>query len=402
MKSVAVFVGACALFALLGAVGYLGLEFVAGGDRAGTEVAPGEAIEADGRLGATGRTAAGDGSASEVDGQARGVAAVDWARTNNDAVRALEAGECERAIELLERCIAAEPEEPVFRRNLASALIAWAIEQRGDGPPCADCLASLERALELAPERDDVERLVAKWRTEADVQRGFWEESSLYFDLAYDGSRDGILRDSYRVLNHLDQIYAKLRELFGADPVREGRPRIPVVLYAPEEFGAVTGLGDWAGGAFDGTVRVPVRDDVSLDDPRLQAVLAHEVAHAFVHATGGKNVPGWLNEGLAQWFEPQAQYSVASARQRLAGLELHELFTLATLEGSLATWSDPERISLAYAQSLAFCDFLARQYGERVLYRMVLAAPDSDPSESFRAAVGVELETAFGDFAAEL
>ena len=54
--------------------------------------------------------------------------------------------------------------------------------------------------------------------------------------------------------------YREYGVLFGHPPGGRGRSRsIAVVFYRPEGFDAVTGLGDWAGGVFDGTIRVPCR-----------------------------------------------------------------------------------------------------------------------------------------------
>src|SRR5690242_21602302 len=54
----------------------------------------------------------------------------------------------------------------------------------------------------------------------------------------------------------------------------------------------------WAAGAYDGTIRVPIRG--ALDHPdELDRVLAHEFAHALIRSLAARNVPAWLNEGLA-------------------------------------------------------------------------------------------------------
>lgn len=386
MKTFFAFLGGLVLFAALAAAGYLALE-LAFADAGEPEVAQPERVASAGGdvVPLAGAVGGGPeaGSASDAEPE------FDWRALNNAAVEALGEDDPARAVELLERCLEAAPGEAIVRRNLAQALVELALFERADRPPCRDCVDLLARALELAPERADVRSLHAKWRSEAEVEADFWSESSLYFDLSYDGSRDDLLADSFKLLNLLDQEYAELRDLFGADPVVAGGPRIPVVLYRREGFDAVTGLGDWAGGAFDGTVRIPISDGTSVTSPALKRVLRHELVHAFVHAVAGRDVPGWLNEGLAQWLEPDASRAVDAAREALAG---DGSFTLAELEGSLATWDDPEQIALAYAWSLVLCDTVADDWGDRVLFRMVVGCAEGrSPAETFERATNVEL-----------
>jgi hypothetical protein len=173
-----------------------------------------------------------------------------------------------------------------------------------------------------------------------------------------------------------------------------------VVLYRRDRFDAVTGLGDWAGGAFDGTVRVPV-EDLEHEVERLKGVLRHELAHAFVHEAGGTKVPGWLNEGLAQWLEPPfldgRAVVVRRARARLEGTAL---YPLEQLRGSLASWTEREAIERAYAESLALVAFIEHMYGERVLFEMVSACKaGGTPEARFRDAVGLELAVVVEDLA---
>lgn len=322
-----------------------------------------------------------------------------FAELNRMAIRALEAGDPERACVLFEQCVKGVSDEPIFARNLAEALARRAQARRERERPCEACTADLERALELAPERDDLARLLERWRSEARLEAGFWRERSLHFELSYDGDRSEILHGSHRLIEVLERAYDDLALSFGTLPVEKGRPPFRVVLYRRAGFGELTGLGDWAGGAFDGTVRVPV-EDLAREERALETILRHELVHAFVLELGGASVPGWLNEGLAQWLEPDSARDVELARAALAGAES---IPLDELQGSLSRWQDEARIARAYAQSLAFVDFLARQYGERILIALVAGCAQSKGvAESFREWTRVELADALGDFAHDL
>jgi hypothetical protein len=331
------------------------------------------------------------GAASGVEGR--------WIEANREAIAALEAGQIETAIAGFEACLAALPDEPALRANLAEALVRQALRDHAARYPCAHCPDLLARARELAPERAEIAELARRWLAEAEAEQGFWRESSLHFDLSYDGSRDDVLWGAPRLLELLEEAYIDYSELFGHYPAEGGAPRIAVALYPRAAFDRLTGLGDWAGGAFDGVVRVPI-GDFELDEAVLRRVLRHELVHAFVHAAGGSSVPGWLNEGLAQWLEDERQRLLSASRQALAGAEL---FPLERLQGSLASWSDAGEIARAYAQSLLLVDHIAREYGERVLFELVLGCRKGEvPAATFERLAGIELETALADLAAEL
>lgn len=314
-----------------------------------------------------------------------------WADLNQEAIEALNAADFETAIEKFEACHAAVPEEPVFAANLAEALARSARGLHDSEPE--EAILRLERALMLAPDREDIAQVLERWKTVASAEEDFAEDLSEHFRLSYDGDRSDLLNFGYtQILRELETAYQEFGELFGVFPVEAGRPRISVVLYHRSQFDAVTGLGDWAGGVFDGTVRIPV-EDFAREKRGLKRVLRHELTHAFIDVVGGRHVPGWLNEGLAQLLEwpflNDRSQAAAGARKSLAG---QPLFALDELKGTLATWKDKSKISRAYAQSLAFTKHVEHMYGERVLYEMVAGCKNGTScSETFRRRTGVEL-----------
>src|SRR5205814_1630830 len=68
---------------------------------------------------------------------------------------------------------------------------------------------------------------------------------------------------------------------------------IPVVLYTTEQFSDITRAPSWAAGAYDGTIRVPMRGALDKEE-ELDRVLAHEFVHAIVHTLSKSAVPTWL------------------------------------------------------------------------------------------------------------
>jgi hypothetical protein len=325
-----------------------------------------------------------------------------WADLNHDAIAALDAGDPEKAVAMFERCRAAVPGEPVFARNLAEALarLSVAEEEKGTEESRQLSLEHLERAAGLAPAREDLKKKLAQVRRLADSERGFQTERSEHFELAYDGARTDLSWSSSEITRKLESAYQDFGELFGIWPVEGGRPRIRVVLYKKSGFHEATGMGHWAVGVFDGAVRVPV-EDLGKESGTLERVLRHEVAHDFVRESGGTGVPGWLNEGLAQWLEPpfvvDRGRAVDVARRRLRG---ERLLPLDQLEGPLGENRSDDEVGLAYTQALALCGWIESSFGERLLFEMVAASRTPGGWRSaFRKTAGTEIDSALPELA---
>lgn len=286
----------------------------------------------------------------------------------------LEKGDVDGAIERFEAALDAWPEVDIYANNLAEALFRSA-KARWDADP-AEALARLERALVVLRDDDrrrELDPLAERWRKSQAAEDGYWTTSSPYFAVSFDGTRRELMNHAHEVLADLDTYYGEFGDLFGQRPVEQGRAKIRVVFYERATFDEVTGLGEWAGGVFDGTIRVPI-GSLANERERLRSVLRHELMHAFVHFVSGGHAPAWLNEGLAQWIERPGEgraLDVALARGKLRG---HELFPLTELRGSLAAWSDKGAIARAYAQALVLIDHLAFSKGDALVFELVAAA----------------------------
>lgn len=321
------------------------------------------------------------------------------AELNNQAVAALERGELDEALALLEQCVAADPLQAVFARNLAETLTRLAVREHERIRPCEPCLEQLSRAVELAPERADLAKLLERWKREAQTEADFHRVQSQHFELAHEVWRGGLLDRSADLLEALELHYAELAALFDVRPAEAGRPRIPVSLYRPAEFSRITGLAEWAGASFDGVIRAPVAEERDLG-PAFDELLRHELIHAFVRESGGRAVPGWLNEGLAQWFQRTPQVELERARLALRG---GELIALERMEGPLTGLSESALVARAYAQCLAFCAFIDREYGRPVLLAMVAGCSNSTSAgATFERWTSTRLSEALARFAAEL
>ncbi len=128
----------------------------------------------------------------------------------------------------------------------------------------------------------------------------------------------GAARSAEAVVGILEEAYLTVCGAMAANP--DGK--VPVILYTDREFREETGLPEWVGGAYDGTIHLPL---AGLDPtaPRARNVVVHEFVHAFNFQVAGGRCPLWLDEGLAQYFEaprPRMDARALSAAARGGGL----------------------------------------------------------------------------------
>jgi hypothetical protein len=201
----------------------------------------------------------------------------------------------------------------------------------------------------------------------------FERRSSPHFDLHQDvaidesGGFHGSRRFEQQVLDELERAYRELDRWLGLRPQR----KIAVVVYDAARFDATfAGLFRFpAAGFYQGVIRV--RGDTRLTEA-LARVLHHELVHAALDAAAPTLwLPGWVNEGAAEWFEARTagQRSLTNGqRAALAQLaragELHSVAALA--QPSFAGMA-PRAAAIAYLESYALIDHLVRSEGDRAL-----------------------------------
>jgi hypothetical protein len=191
----------------------------------------------------------------------------------------------------------------------------------------------------------------------------------LHQDVAIDeaGGFHGSRRFEQQVLDELEGAYDQLDQWLGLRP----RRKIDVVVYDPAAFDAAfAGAFRFpAAGFYQGVIRV--RGDVQLTG-RLSRVLHHELVHAALDAAAPTLwLPGWVNEGSAEWFEARTggQRGLRmDQRAALAGLAQHgELLGLTALAHPTFAGFPQRAAQVAYLESYALIEYLARQRGERSL-----------------------------------
>lgn len=328
-----------------------------------------------------------------------------WVQQNNKGLDALKAGDFATACAILERCVEAHPEQKLFAKNLVEALsrLARGLWEQGDRQ---EAIWKLERAVEISltlgfpDRRPDLAKLLERWHRIFGVESDFWQDTSQHFELSYDANHEDLANGFQDVINLLETAYADLRDFFDADPVFDNQgKRLRVVLYRRDNFDTVTGLHSWAGGAFDGTIRVPVANLVH-EIHGLDPLLRHELVHAFVESIGGKSVPGWFNEGIAQWLSGERGDALKRAKSIFLGDKAKPFLPMSELSGSFSTWTDEDKVRRAYTQSVVLVDALAARYGERFLASLTSAATTGE--EGIESAYEAQMGRTLAEFLSEV
>ena len=214
-----------------------------------------------------------------------------------------------------------------------------------------------EQALARAPGDERLTRRLEAWRREAAVHDTFSTRIATHFNILFEGPADQPM--AARVSEMLEAVYWQVGGAIGAYP----KDILTVVLYSKEQFRDVTQSPTWAGGLYDGRIRVPVAGRV--DEKSLRRVLTHEFTHAVVYSLAPRGVPQWLNEGLAMLME-QGGTAPASSPPPADS----EVPALAKLEGSFARLS-PEDARTAYSTSAAAAQALLDRGGPMVIYNLL-------------------------------
>jgi tetratricopeptide (TPR) repeat protein len=222
-------------------------------------------------------------------------------RRDEDASRALD-----RALEL----------DP--RLTEARVLLGQIRYRGGD---LVGAIGLYERVVADAPDDSRSRETLDRWHREAALHDRLRQSLNDRFTVSFDGPAEAPL--AAQALESLDRAYWRIGQDLSTYPTKP----VSVVLYTAEQFRDITRSPAWAAGAYDGTIRLPLRG--ALDNPtELDRVLAHEFTHALVHTIASRNVPTWLNEGLAAALEaPDLEWAQERVREAPRKMPLDMLRT---------------------------------------------------------------------------
>jgi tetratricopeptide (TPR) repeat protein len=273
----------------------------------------------------------------------------------------------DRAVETLKQAIRLDPKVPN-----AYKIIGDIYDQRDE---IEMAIGYYEKGLDLDPSDQALRQHLSQVRREARVQGSFQQQASLAFTVKFEGrEREEAAR---QVLSDLEGAYRDLGQALSYYPEEP----ITVILYTDQQFQDVTRSASWTKGIYDGKIRVPM-DGAEQNPDLLRKVLYHEYTHAVVHGISrGLDIPTWLNEGLAVYFESGG----ASPREQLLARQVRSgtpLVPLSALHGSFQRLTDAQA-SLAYAESYAAVKALVDRYG---LFRVGQLLEDLGRQKNFAEA----------------
>lgn len=301
----------------------------------------------------------------------------------------LDGGDTARAVELLEEAYAWDGENGLLLAELTLAYLRadnfafarfyleLAEAQAPAAPPetyavlgdvyhslhrLEDAVLAWEQAQRLGGEDPALLARLSRARQELSLTAGQKFLGTEVFSFHYDAA---IPHETIeRISESLSRSYRRQSEFFQAG-LPSGQT---VVLYGGRSYFSLVSIPEWVSGVYDGKIRVCLDPDGGLT-PQLEGVLSHELTHALVRRASGDRAPGWLHEGLAQWFEGK----------RLIRAEIKDLFRgraplpLSQMEGNLARKARRAEARANYGEALGLVEYLVHQRGEGTLPCLVRA-----------------------------
>ena len=199
----------------------------------------------------------------------------------------------------------------------ASLLLGSVLYQTGDLDGAID---TYQRALAFNPNQPQLTKQLEAWRKEAELHSGFRQTLGDHFTVMFEGPAEAELAS--RAVAVLEADYWRIGTALSIYPTSV----TTVILYTREQFHDITRSPSWAGGSFDGRIRVPVQGALQ-NRAEFERVLAHEFTHALIQSVATRGVPTWLHEGLADSFDgsdlrrKEQQLRQSDTRLPLASLE---------------------------------------------------------------------------------
>jgi tetratricopeptide (TPR) repeat protein len=157
-------------------------------------------------------------------------------------------------------------------------------------------VSTLEKAAAIVPRDRKIAQQLEQWRREAALHGRLEERSTARFKVLFEGGTQKATGD--RVAAVLESVYWRIGKALNTYPSET----LTVILYSNRQFQDITRAPAWAGGGYNGRIRLPING--ALRSPKtLERVVIHEFVHAVIHDAAPGGVPTWVNEGIASYME---------------------------------------------------------------------------------------------------
>lgn len=139
---------------------------------------------------------------------------------------------------------------------------------------------------------------------------------------------------------------------------------------------------------YQGKIFVPLSTGERINYRRLYRSLKHEYTHAVISGMSAGRCPGWIDEGLSQWAEGEAE--PASLHLLASWLLGHRAIPLQRLQGGFLTMPEADA-KVSYAQSRFAVQDLINTAGMSSFERYFEALQQgAEPDQAFAACFGVD------------
>ncbi len=176
---------------------------------------------------------------------------------------------------------------------------------------------------------------------------------------------------------YLERVYAEVCEEFRYEP---RNPTLVQIFASHDQFSArIVGL------PFIATVGASLGKIVAMDSPKMSRfdwkdVLRHEFIHVVTLQQSKMQIPFWLTEGLATYYEESPRprhWDALLARM----LYLNHVIPLSDLNSYFTRPKTGMHKQAAYAQSLLICRYLYEEFGGEVIRKMIEMYGDNFTTE---------------------
>lgn len=232
----------------------------------------------------------------------------------------------------------------------------------------------LDRAKALDPKDKNVilmEKKISRMAGGSSLER----QESEHFILSSPAVGGLAGESSASVLGELEKVYNDVSYRLGFSP----KNKMAVVLYSAKDFYDSSKMPYRVHGYYDGKLNIPFFGDKASFET-VKPMIAHELTHAFLNSLPRKNLPQWMNEGLAQWIQGKA-LDIKSKDALVTYQITRRLPDIERLDSALAAQHNPynnTEMTLAYMKAFSLTEYLIEECGVLSLVRF--AQEDRSPS----------------------